>query len=166
MTQEEFEHQAAGLRRKAMATGRSHGLGDADADDVAQDTLMRLWQMRGSIGDGAHAEALATVVARRLAVDLLRRSGRTLTGIKHDVPHAAQPGADTALEEAEAGGWLLAKLEQLPPTEYQVLYMRQVERRPRGEIARILGIAETSVSTLLARARRRLLEEIKRRNGR
>ena len=104
MTQEEFEHQAAGLRRKAMATGRSHGLGDADADDVAQDTLMRLWQMRGSIADGAHAEALATVVARRLAVGLLRRSGRTLTGVRRDAPHAAQPGADTAPEEAEAGG--------------------------------------------------------------
>jgi RNA polymerase sigma-70 factor (ECF subfamily) len=42
--------------------------------------------------------------------------------------------------------------------------MRQVEHLSNGEIARRLGIAETSVSTLLSRARHTLLDEIRRRN--
>ena len=59
---------------------------------------------------------------------------------------------------------LSVKLQQLPTTQRTLLYMRQVERKSHEEIATLLGIETTSVSTLLARARRTLLEEIKRRN--
>ena len=54
--------------------------------------------------------------------------------------------------------------EQLPTTQRTLLYMRQVERHSHEKIAHLLGIEISSVSTLLARARRTLLEEIKRRN--
>ena len=37
--------------------------------------------------------------------------------------------------------------------------MRQVEKREYGEIARLLGIEETSARVLLARARKKLLEQ-------
>ena len=60
--------------------------------------------------------------------------------------------------------WLTKRFQQLPTTQRTLLYMRQVERRSHEEIAQLLGIETTSVSTLLARARRTLLEEIKRRN--
>ena len=68
------------------------------------------------------------------------------------------------LEIRENEEWLLSKLQQLPTTQRTLLYMRQVERKSHEEIAILLGIEVTSVSTLLARARRTLLEEIKRRN--
>jgi RNA polymerase sigma-70 factor (ECF subfamily) len=68
------------------------------------------------------------------------------------------------LEMQEDDKWLSEKLQQLPTTQRTLLYMRQVERRSHEEIATLLGIETTSVSTLLARARRTLLEEIKRRN--
>ena len=68
------------------------------------------------------------------------------------------------LEMKEDDIWLSAKLQQLPTTQRALMYMRQVERRSHEEIAQLLGIETTSVSTLLARARRTLLEEIKRRN--
>ena len=68
------------------------------------------------------------------------------------------------LEMKEDDKWLSEKLQQLPTTQRTLLYMRQVERRSHEEIATLLGIETTSVSTLLARARRTLLEEIKRRN--
>jgi RNA polymerase sigma-70 factor (ECF subfamily) len=70
------------------------------------------------------------------------------------------------LEAKENEEWLTLKLQQLPTTQRTLLYMRQVERKSHEEIAQLLGIETTSVSTLLARARRTLLEEIKRRNKR
>ena len=72
----------------------------------------------------------------------------------------------TTLEEAEDERWLMQKLKQLPTTQHTILYMRQVERLSAQDIAQRLGISETSVSTLLSRARRSLLEEIKRRYSR
>jgi RNA polymerase sigma-70 factor (ECF subfamily) len=68
------------------------------------------------------------------------------------------------LEMKEDDDWLDKRLRQLPTTQRTLLYMRQVERRSHEEIARLLGIETTSVSTLLARARRTLLEEIRQRN--
>jgi RNA polymerase sigma-70 factor (ECF subfamily) len=69
------------------------------------------------------------------------------------------------LEMKEDDVWLTTRLQQLPTTQRTLLYMRQVERRSNEEIAQLLGIETTSVSTLLARARRTLLEDIKRRNN-
>jgi RNA polymerase sigma-70 factor (ECF subfamily) len=68
------------------------------------------------------------------------------------------------LESKENEQWLQSRLAQLPTTQRTLLYMRQVERRSHEEIAQLLGIEPTSVSTLLARARRTLLQEIKQRN--
>jgi RNA polymerase sigma-70 factor (ECF subfamily) len=67
------------------------------------------------------------------------------------------------LVEKENDAWLEEQLKALPTTQHAILYMRQVERRSGEEIARLLGISEASVRTLLARARRRLLEELKSR---
>jgi RNA polymerase sigma-70 factor (ECF subfamily) len=64
----------------------------------------------------------------------------------------------------EDDAWLNKRLQQLPTTQRTLLYLREVERRSHEEIARLLGIETTSVSTLLARARRTLFEEIRQRN--
>ena len=49
-------------------------------------------------------------------------------------------------------------MQALPSTEYQVLHLRQVERKTDQQIAAILGIGNASVPTLLSRARRKLMQ--------
>ena len=56
--------------------------------------------------------------------------------------------------------WLKNKLAQLPSTEYKILRLRQIERKTYDEIATMLGISPASVSTLLSRARNKILCEI------
>ena len=70
---------------------------------------------------------------------------------------------DAMLENAENEHWLDIQLDRLPTKEHAVLHLRQVEHKSTVEIAAIVGICPASVPTLLARARRRLLEEMKRR---
>ena len=65
--------------------------------------------------------------------------------------------------EIENERWLDRQLEQLPSTQHTLLYMRQVERRSTKEIARLTGLEEPSVRTLLSRARRTLFEKLKKR---
>ena len=47
MKDKEFEHIAPVLRRRSVATARSLGLDADDAEDVAQDALLKLWSLRG-----------------------------------------------------------------------------------------------------------------------
>ena len=158
-----FEQQARTWRKKALSVSMSCGAGREEAEDIAQDVMLRLWQMHDELERYDSIEALATMMARHLLINHQRRRKPEALDETKMVSITTSPHEQ--LEMKEDDRWLTKRLEQLPTTQRTLLYMRQVERRSHEEIALLLGIETTSVSTLLARARRTLLEEIKRRNN-
>lgn len=164
MKESALEQIAGRLRRKAYDASRRLGLDPMEAEDVAQDVMLKLWAMRDELDNYSSVEALASVMGRRLSLNKLR-GGKTVSmedGRCRSV--TVTGGPQEVLEEKEDAEWLAHRIEELPATQHTILYMRQVERRSNREIAALLGIEETSVSTLLARARRTLLGEIRLRN--
>ena len=142
----------------------SNGAGKDEAEDIAQDVMLRLWQMHDELDRYDSVEALVALMAKhQLRNHQRRKPSETLD---EAIVVSLNTSPHEELESKENDEWLSAKLQQLPTTQRTLLYMRQVEWRSHEEIARLLGIEITSVSTLLARARRTLLEEIKRRNQR
>ena len=134
------------------------------AEDIAQDVMLRLWQMHDELERFRSVEAIVTLMAKHTLRDLQRR--RTAESLEEATIVSLTSSPQEELEAKENEEWLIMKLQQLPTTQRTLLYMRQEERRSHEEIAQLLGIETTSVSALLARARRTLLEEIKRRNKR
>lgn len=163
MTDKEFTDIATELRMLALRKGRSYPLDSDEAEDIAQDTMLRLWALRGKVKSAAHARGLAVCIAAHQSVDKLR-SKRTVSLCSPCQEPSEGSTPDTTLEEKANEEWLEAALQKLPSTEYQVLHLRQVERKGTEEIAAILGVTPQSVATLLSRARRRLMEEIRKRN--
>lgn len=168
MNQQQFEHTAKQLRMKAWQTA-SRMLNDSDdADDVASETMLRLWAVHDTLHDETHAVRLAVVVARHTAIDHQRRRRPSVSMdsgtrvIPLDIPTTDTP--DRKMEWEESEQWLRQRIEQLPPREMQVLRLRQTERRTNAEIAALLGIGEASVATMLSAARRKLFNDIKERN--
>ena len=162
MDRSAFEQQARSWRQKALGVSLSCGAGRDEAEDIAQDVMLRLWQMHDELNRYESVEALAALMARHLQRNHQRR--RTPEALDEAMTVSLNTSPHDKLEEKENEEWLTKRLQQLPTTQRTLLYMRQVERRSHEEIARLLGIEITSVSTLLARARRTLLEEIKHRN--
>jgi RNA polymerase sigma-70 factor (ECF subfamily) len=158
-----FEQQARTWRQKALSVSMSYGAGRDEAEDIAQDVMLRLWQMHDELERYDSIEALAALMARHLLINHQRRRRPEMLEEAKIVSVTTSPHEQ--LEMKEDDKWLTKRLEQLPTTQRTLLYMRQVERHTHEEIAQLLGIETTSVSTLLARARRTLLEEIKRRNN-
>ena len=158
-----FEKQARTWRHKALSVSMSCGAGRDEAEDIAQDVMLRLWQMHDELERYESIEALTALMARHLLRNHQRR--RKPEELNEAMIVSINTGPHEQLEMKEDDLWLTKRLEQLPTTQRTLLYMRQVERRTHEEIAQLLGIETTSVSTLLARARRTLLEEIKRRNN-
>ena len=142
----------------------SNGAGKDEAEDIAQDVMLRLWQMHDELDRYDSVEALVALMAKHQLRNHQRR--KPSEALDEAIVVSLNTSPHEELESKENDEWLSAKLQQLPTTQRTLLYMRQVERRSHEEIARLLGIEITSVSTLLARARRTLLEEIKRRNQR
>ena len=162
MKKSAFELQARTWREKALSISRNYGADKDEAEDIAQDVMLRLWQMHDELERYQSIEAIVTLMAKHLLRNRQRRRPSETLDNAIIVSQDTSPHDELVMKENEE--WLTAKLHQLPTTQRTLLYMRQVERRSHEEIARLLGIETASVSTLLARARRTILEEIKRRN--
>ena len=162
MDRNAFERMARTWRNKALDVSRHYGAGKDEAEDIAQDVMLHLWQMHNELERYESIEAVVTMMARHQLQNHQRR--RKPETLNEAIVVSMNTSPHEMLEMKENDNWLSDRLEQLPTTQRTLLYMRQVERRSHEEIASLLGIEKASVSTLLARARRTLLEEIKQRN--
>ena len=145
------------LRRLAFDVGYRMLGSAAEADDVAQETLLRLHRAEGVVS----AEAFATTVATRLAIDVLRSARvrrEAYVGSWLPEPLLAEPAAAPARVEGEETISLafLALLERLSPEERAVLVLREAFDYGYDEIAAVLGRSEASCRQLLSRGRRRI----------
>jgi RNA polymerase sigma-70 factor (ECF subfamily) len=134
-------------------------LGDAaEAEDVAQEAMLRLWRAAPDWRqDGAAQPAtwLHRVVAN-LAIDRLRRAGRSTGLDPEDDPPDDAPGAEARLIEEGRRSALDNALAQLPERQRQAVVLRHIEGMSNPEIAESLGIGVEAVESLTARGKRAL----------
>ena len=82
MNEREFESKVVQLRKKAVATCQACGASLTQAEDVAQDVMLRLWQLRESLDRYRSLEALVVVMARH-NLSSMRRNDRSSLGIEN-----------------------------------------------------------------------------------
>lgn len=163
MTQEEFTHIANEMRRKSVSVAQGFGYGLEDAEDIAQDVMLKLWCLHEKMDDAARLKASVTIITKQVCIDKWRTT-HIQTRVGDIMPIVDEDSLYDKLEYAELEQWMKEQIDNLPSTSSIVLRMRQLEHRELGEIAEILNIRQTSVSTLLSRARNELLNKLKRRN--
>jgi RNA polymerase sigma factor (sigma-70 family) len=135
-------------------------LGDtAEAEDVTQETMLRLWRIAPDWQDRAAVGTWLYRVASNLCVDRLRRR-RPLAN--EAVPDLADetPGALGRLEARDRAAALHAALAALPDRQRLAILLRHFEDRSNPEIAAILEVSVEAVESLLARARRALAADL------
>ena len=164
MKTDAFEQQASRLRAVALKVSAAAGADADTSQDIAQETIIRMWQMRDD-PRLCNPDGYATIIARHLTLNHLRRRQPLPIDEQHNASLTTPSPLDIMVQREEEQ-WLQQRIRDLPPTQHAVLHMRQVEHRSNSQIAALLGIKDTSVSTLLGRARRQLLEEIRQQRER
>lgn len=164
MEQAEFKQIAARVRQKAMTTALAMSADGSEAEDIAQDTMLKMLAMLDAINDIHHAETLACRIARQKTIDCHRRHRTVPIDTGRAATLRLTPSPEAQMETQENDVWLARRLAELPQTEYMILRLRQVEHKTNGEIADLLGISKASVATLLRRARKKLFDEITKMN--
>ena len=155
---QEFERRYASLHRYLSRLSDDPAL----AADIAQETFVRLYQ-RGSMPDDTGAW-LATVANNlfRNEVQGRKRRARIMDGERATLVLADPPLLpDLEAEANERKTYVRAALNGIPIRDRQLLLLRY-EGFSYRELAIALDISESSVGTLLARAReafRRVLQE-------
>jgi RNA polymerase sigma-70 factor (ECF subfamily) len=133
---------------------------DAEAEDVAQETLLRLWRTGGGLEIGAHGlRPWLRRVASNLCIDRSRSARRIV--VVDEVPEEAAPaGQLVALEQQDLARRVDAALQGLPERQRLALTLFHHEGLSQIEVGDIMGISDEAVESLLARARRTLRGEL------
>jgi RNA polymerase sigma-70 factor (ECF subfamily) len=142
--------------RLLAVAARMLGGDRAEAEDVAQETMLRLWRRAPDwrAGEG-RVSTWAYRVAVNLATDRLRRRREAAL----DAAPEAEDGAPAPWErmaEAERLAALDRALAALPGRQRQAVVLRHIEGLSNPEIAAILEVGVEAVESLTARGKRAL----------
>lgn len=122
----------------------------ADAEEIAQEALTRVW----ATSDVRDPRALLARVTTNLAIDRLRASRVDYIGPYLPEPVLTGEGADVAVERAqEVEVALLVALESLSPVERAALLLHDVFAFSFDEVADMLGRTPAAVRQAAVRAR-------------
>ena len=155
MTKDEYEIAMQRLRPELIAEATRY-MGNADeAEDMAQDALLKLWQMCDQLK--SPVDGLARVLVRNICLDSIRRR-KPREGIE-SLPPAA---GSNEKEEHERIERMMAIVEDLPDAPQTILRLRHMEGMEMKDIARLLQMEETAVRKALSRARQTVREKIVR----
>ena len=136
-------------------------LGDrAEAEDVTQEALLRLWRIAPDWRTGeAKVSTWLYRVTANLATDRLRRRrGVALDSVPE--PEDATPGPVAGLQDQARAAALQQALDRLPDRQRQAVVLRHIEGLGNPEIAAIMDISAEAVESLVARGKRALTADL------
>ena len=167
MEETEFEHIAQEMRPRLTAHCQrylSAGTLAEEADDIVQETLVKLWKMHERLSEYQSIEALGMTIARNLCIDHLRRNKAQTTSLEQ-MKHPAEICTATECTDQNIIGEetqrrLDKAMDRLPDTQRKMLLLRS-EGKSLDEIAEICGANKTSTKTMISAARKSLLKMMK-----
>ena len=133
----------------------------ADAEDVAQDAMMRVWKIAPDwrMGEAKVTTWLYRVVAN-LCTDRLRKTRATsLDAI--DEPMDPSPSAADDMQTNARNDALQAALMDLPARQREAVVLRHIEELPNPQIAERMEISVEAVESLTSRGKRALTQLLK-----
>lgn len=163
MTIETFEHIANALRPQLMDLCNRFLIAKQlpeEAEDMVQETLFRLWQMRERLDNYQSPEALAVTIAKNVCIDHLRKQHLRLEPLEENDAKAPQE-TDQSLIDNDTLTWIQKTLAHLPATQRRMLMMRS-EGMTIDEISTICNTTQQSTRTMISSARRLMLKLLRK----
>ena len=155
MQAEDFNKTIVPLRGRLLQQALHLSAQDADtAEDLVQETLIRLWEMRDELTRHPNVAALAQTILRNKWNDHWRRSQHTVSDeqlLLRLKDSTAGPTDDMEL--------INLIVNHLPPLQQQIFRMKEIEGYEKEEIMLVTGCSDESLRQNLSRARRRIREQ-------
>ncbi len=132
-----------------------------DAEDVVQETLIRLWNETKS-QEIDNLKSFALTVCRNLCLDHNAKKERQNISLDENI-HEHEDNSrspDEEIESRERYGYLTSLINKLPEKQRTAIQLRDVEGRSYKEISEIMGIGESDVKVNIFRGRQKLKEQL------
>lgn len=141
----------------------------ADAEDVVQETMMKVWNRRGEWQQIESMEAFCLTVCRNVSLDKLRRMDRqvlsfedtsTEAGGYDPIDHSHSANPEQQAVQRDRLQQVRRIISQLPEKQRSCMQLRDIEGKSYRDIAIILGITEQQVKVNIFRARQTVKEKM------
>ena len=131
-------------------------LNPAEAEDVVQETMIKVWNRRDKWDEIESIEAFCLTICRNIALDKTRKMENQNTSLEdgHDAPDSSYISNPEEQAMQQDRIQLVRRLiDNLPEKQRSVMQLRDFEGKSYKEIAQILGISEEQVKINIFRAR-------------
>ena len=150
-----FRNDVLPLKNELFRLALRITLNRAEAEDIVQDTLIKVWNRRHEWENIDSIEAFSLTVCRNLSLDRIKKkenNNDSLEDVKVAEPLASSNPQDQMIEEDKIS---LVKqiVDALPEKQRSCMQLRDFEGKSYKEIAEVLEISEEQVKVNIFRAR-------------
>ena len=139
-----------------------------EAEDIVQDTLIKVWNRRDSWDTIESVEALSRTICRNLALDRMRLRDNQNASLDETTPQGGDNHADTASTpyeqtvQRERVTIVRTLIDSLPEKQRSCMQLRDIEGKTYKEIAAVLDITEDQVKVNIFRARQTIKQQFQK----
>src|SRR5713101_6929802 len=158
----EFEARLAECGPLAFRVARGVLRNDADAEDVAQEALLRAYRRFEGLSDAQRFRGWLVRIVFRLALDRARSAKRRElreTEWAQPARRAAPPNAEELAASSEFQAHLESAMDALPEKLRLVLLLAAMEGHTLEQVAAMLGLPTGTVKSRLFAGRKKLAEK-------
>lgn len=150
-----FQNDVLPLKNKLFRLALRITLNREEAEDIVQDTLIKVWNNRGNWQQLDSIEAYSLTIARNLSLDRIKKmdnNNDSLDDAKNErLDQTSTPSEKMILKDKVD---IVKKLiDELPEKQRCCLQLRDIEGKAYKDIAQILNITEEQVKVNIFRAR-------------
>ena len=157
-----FKNDVLPLKDKLFRLALRITLNREEAEDIVQDTLMKLWNQRDEWSAIQNMETYSMTICRNLSLDAIEKKERlniSLDETVHDRPDTSRT-QDEELMKQQQLNTVMRIIGQLPEKQRTIMQLRDIEGKSYHEIADIMSINVSDVKVNLFRARQKVLGSV------
>ena len=156
-----FRNDVLPLKNQLFRLALRITLNKEEAEDIVQDTLIKVWNKREELRGVESIEAYCMTVCRNLALDRHEKKEAQNLSLEANEIDAADNSftPDEQLERDEKLRKVHELFNQLPERQRTIMQLRDIEEKSYREIATIMGVSEEVVKVTLFRARQAIRKQ-------
>ena len=151
-----FQNDVLPLKNKLFRLPLRITLNREEAEDVVQDTMIKVWNTRDRWQELDSIEAYSLTIARNLSLDRIKKMDNQNDSLEEQTTERLDETSSTPSErmiQKDKLNIVRNIINELPEKQRSCLQLRDIEGKSYKEIADILSITEDQVKVNIYRAR-------------
>ncbi len=158
-----FQNDILPLKNELYRLALRITLNPAEAEDVVQDTMIKVWNRREQWDEIESIEAFCLTICRNLSLDRMRKlenQNQSLEEGEHDSPdHSYASNPEEQAMQRDRVELIRRLISELPEKQRSAMHLREFEGKSYKEIASIMAISEEQVKVNIFRARQAIRQK-------